>query len=285
LSSDSNSPEKAKHFVKEEAESVGSSMKITELPEDEIFCMSVAIREFEERYRELLRADRSARLGELTASLAHELNQPLAAILSNAQAGLRFLASGKNDPDLFREILQNIVRDDKRAADVIRGLRSMVKKGKPRKDPLNVNDLITDVLVVIHSELIARDIMIKTHFDETLPSVIVDKTQIQQVLLNLIMNAADAMAQTPHERRRVILRTKMSAGFVHVAVRDAGPGITAEDAGRIFEPFYSTKRDGIGMGLAICKSIIMDHGGRIWAENNPEGGATFSFALKVKNYD
>jgi C4-dicarboxylate-specific signal transduction histidine kinase len=161
----------------------------------------------------------------------------------------------------------------------------MVKKGEPRKDPVNLNDLINDVIVVIHSELIARDIMIKTHFDGTLPLVTVDKTQIQQVLLNLIMNAADAMAQAPHERRRVILRTEKSADFVHVAVRDGGLGITAEDAGCIFEPFYSTKSDGIGMGLAICKSIIMDHGGRIWAENNPEGGATFSFALKVKNYD
>jgi C4-dicarboxylate-specific signal transduction histidine kinase len=198
---------------------------------------------------------------------------------------LRFLASGKNDPDLFREILQNIVRDDKRAADVIRGLRSMVKKGEPRKDPVKVNDLLDDVIVVIQSELIARDIMIETRFDKTLPSVTVDKTQIQQVLLNLIMNAADAMAQIPHERRRVILRTGKSAGFVHVAVRDAGPGITAEDAGRIFEPFYSTKSDGLGMGLTICRSIIMDHGGRIWAENNPEGGATFSFSLQVKNYD
>jgi C4-dicarboxylate-specific signal transduction histidine kinase len=258
-------------------------MKIAELPEDEIFGISMQISEFEERYRELLRINLSARLGELTASLTHELTQPLAAILSNAQAGLRFLASGKNDPDLFRRILEDIVQDDKRAADVIRGLRSLMKREKPRKNPANVNDLLDAVIVIIRSELSTRDIMIETHYDETLPSAIVDKTQIQQVLLNLIMNAADAVAQDPRGKRRVILRTEKSDGFVHVVVHDTGPGITAEDASRIFEPFYSTKSDGLGMGLTICRSIITDHKGRIWAENNPEGGATFSFALPMNN--
>jgi signal transduction histidine kinase len=246
---------------------------------------SVQLRESEERYRELLRVDRSSRLGELTASLAHELNQPLAAILSNAQAALRFHASGKKDPELFREIFQNIVQDDKRAADVIRSLRSMVKRAEARKDPVNINDVLREVIAITQGELTTHNILIETLSDETLPSVIADKTQIQQVALNLIMNAVDAMAQSPPDMRRIILQTEQYDGFVRVGVQDSGPGIPAEQVDSVFDPFYTTKSNGLGMGLAVCKSIITAHGGRIWAENNPEGGATLSFALKVANHD
>jgi signal transduction histidine kinase len=245
---------------------------------------SVQLRESEERYRELLRVDRSSRLGELIASLSHELNQPLAAILSNAQAALRFLASGKKDPELCREIFQNIVQDDKRAADVIRSLRSMVKRSAERKESVNINDVLREVNVITQGELFARNIRIETLSDERLPPVIADKTQIQQVALNLIMNAADAMVQSPPDRRKIILQTHQYDGFVHVGIHDYGPGIPAEQVDSVFEPFYTTKSNGLGMGLAVCKSIITAHGGRIWAENNAEGGATLSFALKVANH-
>jgi signal transduction histidine kinase len=246
---------------------------------------SAQLRESEERYRELLRVDRSSRLGELTASLTHELNQPLAAILSNAQAALRFLASGKMNPELSREILQNIVQDDKRAADVIRSLRSMVKKGEAKKEPVNVNDVFREVIAIAYGELSAHNILIETLLDETLPSVIADRTQIQQVVLNLVMNAADALAETAPNRRKIILQTKLRDGFIRAAVRDYGPGIDAAEVDSVFDPFYTTKHNGLGMGLAVCRSIITAHEGRIWAEKNPEGGATFSFELKVEDHD
>jgi signal transduction histidine kinase len=238
------------------------------------------LREFVDRYQELLRVDRSSRLGELTASLAHELNQPLAAILSNAQAALRFLSSGKNDPELTREILQNIVQDDKRAADVIRSLRSMVKKGEKRREPISINEVLNEVIDIAMGALIAHDMSIETLLDETLPLVNADKTQIQQVALNLITNAIDAMAQSPPDKRKILIKTELIEGFVRIAIHDYGPGVPAEQADKIFDPFYTTKRNGLGMGLAVCKSIITDHGGHIWAEYNPEGGEIFFFSLK-----
>jgi len=246
---------------------------------------SAQLRESDERYRELLRVDRSSRLGELTASLAHELNQPLAAILSNAQAALRFLASGKNDPELSREILQNIVQDDKRAADVIRSLRSMIKKGEARKDPVNINDVLLEVIAIAQGELTSHNVLIETLLDGILPSVIADKTQIQQVALNLIMNAMDVMAQCAPDKRKIIVQTKLRDGFVQASVHDYGPGIPAERVDSIFDPFYTTKNNGLGMGLAVCKSIITAHEGRIWAENDPKGGATLSFALRAADHD
>jgi signal transduction histidine kinase len=245
---------------------------------------SAQLRESEERYRELLRVDRSSRLGELTASLAHELNQPLAAILSNAQAALRFLASGKNDPELSREILQNIVQDDKRAADVIRSLRSMIKKGEVRKGPVNINDTLLEVIAIAQGELTSHNVLIETLLNGTIPPVIADKTQIQQVALNLIMNAMDVMAQCAPDKRKIIVQTKLRDSFVRASVHDYGPGIPAERVDSIFDPFYTTKNNGLGMGLAVCKSIVTAHGGRIWAENNPEGGATLSFELKVADH-
>jgi signal transduction histidine kinase len=246
---------------------------------------SVQLRDYEERYRELLRIDRSSRLGELTASLAHELNQPLQAILSNAQAALRFLTSGKNDPELSREILQNIVQDDKRAADVIRSLRSMVKKGEIKKEPINVNDVVHEVISIIKGESISQNIVIETLLDEAAPSITADRTQIQQVLLNLITNAMDAVGHGAFHMKKIVLQTERRDSFVRIAVHDYGPGIPGERIDGVFEPFYTTKTNGLGMGLAVCRSIIKNHGGRIWAENNPEGGATFFFELQAAGHD
>jgi len=207
------------------------------------------LQELAQRCREPLRVDRSSRLGELTASLAHELNQPLAAILSNAQAALRFLASGKNDPELSREILQNIVQDDKRAADVIRSLRSMVKKGEARKEPVSINDVLREVIAITRGEVIARDVQIETLLDEPLPSVIADKTQIQQVALNLILNAMDANALRAPDKKKIVLQTGQNDGFIRTSVHDCGPGIPTEKVDSVFDPFYTTKKNGFGMAL------------------------------------
>lgn len=232
---------------------------------------------------ELLRFERLSRLGELTASLAHELNQPLAAILSSTQAALRFLQSATPDLNLFRTILQNVVEDDKRAAGVIRSLRSMVKREEREKAPLNMNTVLDDVLNLFHSEAIVRNVTIERDFDTSFPPVLADKIQLEQVLLNLITNAAEAMSESPreHERRKIILRTQVTDHGIQVAVRDFGPGIDPAKLDDIWQPFFTTKSTGMGMGLSVSRSIIEAHGGRIWAENNPDGGATFFIELPV----
>jgi signal transduction histidine kinase len=228
---------------------------------------------------ELLRVERLLRLNEMTGSLAHELNQPLAAILSNAQAGLRFLQSGKIDLDEFREILQDIVQDDQRAGNVIRSLRSMVKREEVERNPVILNNVLNDVIQIFHTESIFRNVRVEAELDGSLPPIMGDKVQLQQVALNLILNAADAMSNIPSDHRKIILRTGVKDGRIRVTVRDFGPGIDKENLERIFEPFFSTKGSGLGMGLNICRTIVEAHGGRIWAENNPDKGATFVFEL------
>jgi PAS domain S-box-containing protein len=230
---------------------------------------------------ELLRVERSFRINELTASLAHELNQPLAAILSNAQAALHFLESDKPDLKEFREILRDIVQDDKRAGNVIRSLRAMMKREEGEKNPIILNDILKDVLAIFHSEAVFRNIKIKTELAESLPPILADRIQLQQVTLNIVMNAAEAMAQNSSEERKIILRTHTADTCVRVSVRDFGRGIDEEDLKRVFQPFFTKKGTGLGMGLAISKSIIEAHGGRIWGENHPDGGAIFAFELPV----
>jgi PAS domain S-box-containing protein len=230
---------------------------------------------------ELLRVERSFRMSELTASLAHELNQPLAAILSNAQAALHFLDSDKADLNEFREILRDIIQDDKRAGNVIRSLRSMMKREEGEKKPIILSEVLNDVIAILHSEAVFRNVHIETDFGGSFPAVLADRIQLQQVTLNLVMNAAEAMALNLPEERRIILRTEATDNCIRVSVRDFGPGIDKENLERLFQPFFTTKGSGLGMGLAICKSIIEVHGGRIWAENNPDGGATFVFELPV----
>ncbi len=232
---------------------------------------------------ELLRVERSFRINELTASLAHEFNQPLAAILSNAQAALHFLESDKPDLNEFREILRDIIKDDKRAGNVIRSLRSMMKREEGEQKPVILNDVLTDVIAIFHSEAVFRNVDIETDFTELLPPVLADRIQLQQVTLNLIMNAAEAMSQNSLEKRRIILRTQGTDHCVRVTVRDFGRGIDQGNLERLFQPFFSTKGTGLGMGLALSKSIIEAHRGRIWGENHPEGGAIFVFELPVSS--
>jgi len=241
--------------------------------------MSAQVQETEGRYRELLRIERSARLGEMAGSLAHELNQPLAAILSSAQAALRFLKSKPLEPDLFRKILDQIVADDKRAASVVSGMRSMLKKERPDFERLDVNSTVAEAAAIFHGESVARRTRLVTDLDRGLPSVMASKNQLLQVFLNLLLNAAQAMAPNRGDDRRIVLATRVKGLTAVVSVRDIGTGIAPDRIDYLFEPFYTTKAKGMGMGLAVCRSIVEDHGGRIRAENNPGRGATFTIEL------
>jgi signal transduction histidine kinase len=233
--------------------------------------------------QELAHIGRVSAMGELTASLAHELNQPLTAILNNAQVAQRFLAAEVVDVGEMREILNDIVADDKRAAAVIRRLRLLLKKGDLEYVSLDLNEIVTEVARLVMSDAAIRNVSVRLDLAPDLPRVRGDRVQLQQVVLNLVLNGLDAMRELASGDRSLIIRTfSESAAVVGVAVRDAGPGIAEQDAQRIFEPLYTTKSDGIGMGLAITRTIVGAHGGRLRAENNADAGATFQFTLPVE---
>jgi two-component system sensor kinase FixL len=222
-------------------------------------------------------------MGELAASLAHELNQPLTAILSNAQAALRFMSNKPADLEEVREILQDIVKDNSRAGEVIRRMRALVKKEELEFASLDLASLIRDVVALVHSDAILQNVKIALELDDNLPPVRGDKVQLQQVVLNLMLNAFDSMKDCPVRERDVKLRIAHDgAGLIQASVSDHGTGLSGDKLDKIFQPFYTTKGDGLGMGLSICRSIIDAHGGRLWAENNADRGATFYFTVPVE---
>jgi signal transduction histidine kinase/ligand-binding sensor domain-containing protein len=229
---------------------------------------------------ELAHASRVTLLGELSASIAHELKQPLAAILSNAQAGVRFLGHEPAAVDEMHDILTDIASANRRATEIINRMCAMMKKGQLQIEPRDLNSDVDQVLVLIRGELAAREVTVETILAPDLPLVRGDHIQLQQVVLNLVINGCDAMHGNRPEDRRVVIETaREGSDRIRVSVTDRGAGIAPDKIERIFEPFYSTKSNGLGMGLAICHAIIKAHGGRIWASNNPEGGATFHFTL------
>jgi signal transduction histidine kinase len=234
-----------------------------------------------QRNREqLAHVTRISTMGELAASLAHELNQPLTAILSNAQAAQRFLNAKPAELKEVDEILEDIVRDNNRAGEVIRRMRALVKKEELDFAPINIVSVINDVVQLVHSDGILRNIRVQIECQDGLPRVRGDRVQLQQVVLNLLINAFDAMKEAIATERNVKVRAKTNgAGTVEVSVRDHGTGLTSNELARIFQPFYTTKREGLGMGLPISRSIIEAHGGRLWAENNADRGATFHFTV------
>jgi C4-dicarboxylate-specific signal transduction histidine kinase len=222
-------------------------------------------------------------LGELSGALAHELNQPLTSILSNAEAAQHFLGDKNLDLDEVRDILRDIVSDDKRAGDVIRRLRALLMRGEAQLQRVEIEQLLHDVLMLEHSDLIARNIRLKTRIPDYLPAVRADRIALQQVLLNLLLNACEAMSATaPQERIVEVLATMTEDGHqVRLSVIDRGRGINPEQLDHIFDPFFTTKREGLGVGLAICRSIITAHAGRIWATNGTDRGAAFHFTVPV----
>jgi signal transduction histidine kinase len=236
--------------------------------------------------RELSHVGRVSTIGELTASLAHQLNQPLTAILSNAQAAQDVLESGAVDLNEIREILADIVEDDRRAGEVIHRLRGLLKKGTLEFAALDLNELVGEVARLVSGDAALRGVAVRLDLAPGLPPVWGDRVQLQQVVLNLVLNGMDAIRESASGERTLVLWTAGdSSAAIRVAVRDSGTGIDEAEVDRLFQAFYTTKADGLGMGLAIARSIVEAHGGRLEAHNNPEGGATFSFALPVRNED
>ncbi len=241
--------------------------------------------ELQRHREELVHVTRISTMGELAASLAHELNQPLTAILSNAQAAQRFLSSKPPNLEEVREILTDIVQDNNRAGEVIRRIRTLVKTEELFFTSLDLGGVIRDVVQLVHSDVILRNVRISLNFHDNLPLVRGDKVQLQQVMLNLLLNAFDAMKDSRVNEREVVVRVELDgAGTVVVAVRDHGTGVPGDKLDKIFDPFYTTKRDGLGMGLSVSRSIIEAHGGHLRAQNNPDGGATFYFTLPAAGY-
>ena len=236
--------------------------------------------------RDLAHVGRVSTLGELTASLAHELNQPLTAILSNAQAAQRILEADAANLTEVSAILKDIVEDDKRAAAVIHRLRGLLKKGDLEPSTLDLNELVSEVARLVNSDMIARDVLLRLELAPDLPPVRGDRVQLQQVVLNLILNGLDAVQESPARDRALVLRTDRDGPEgVRVSVRDSGVGVREADLDHIFQAFYTTKAHGLGMGLAIARSIVEAHGGRLEAQNNADGGATFSFTLAISDTD
>jgi two-component system, LuxR family, sensor kinase FixL len=230
--------------------------------------------------QELAHIARVNMMGEMAASLAHELAQPLTAIRSNAQAARLLLASDGIDLAELDEILEDIVADDQRAGEMIRRLRSMLKKGDFDVQVQDLNELIREVASLVRNDALLKEVTVVLDLQEGLPHVRVDRIQIQQVLLNLMVNALEAVAGKDGHGGTMEVRTFVGeAHEVRAAFRDSGPGIPEGQSERIFEPFVTTKADGMGMGLSICRTIIHAHGGRLWAEDHPGGGATFHLAL------
>ena len=238
--------------------------------------------EIERQRNELAHLSRVTMLSELSGSLAHELNQPLAAILANAQAAQRFLAGEQPDLDEVRDILHDIVEDDRLAGGVIQGLRLLLKKGEMRREAIDLNGAVRAVLKLTRSDLLNAEVSLSSDLPDDLPCVFGDRVQLQQVLLNLVINASEAMAGESVKNRLLSIATSLAGdGMVQVEVSDRGHGIAAGDLEHIFVPFYTTKGKGLGLGLSVCRRIIEAHGGQLTASNNTNGGACFRFTLPV----
>jgi signal transduction histidine kinase len=238
-------------------------------------------RQLREMQMELAHGNRIATMGQLTASIVHEVKQPIGATVTNAQAGLRFLDAQKADE--VREILNAIVKDGIRASDVISRIHDLFRKAPPRRDQWEINGAIREVIELTRGEAMKNGVTVQTELPEHLPQVHGDRVQLQQVILNLIINAIQAMSGLSQGIRELHIGTD-NAGEegVRVAVRDTGPGLSAENLRRLFEPFYTTKPTGMGMGLSICRSIIEDHGGRLWATGLQPHGALFQFTIPAR---
>ena len=262
------------HFDKDRrpARVLGISIDITARKQAEI--------EAKQRRDELSHLSRVALIGEMSASIAHELNQPLAGIASNASAGQRFIDRGNIDLQEIRDLLTDISADARRASDVMRQIRGMIRKEQTPRQRINLNDIVMNVVHMVGPDALLHSCELKTSLDERSPTVEADPIQMQQVLVNLIMNAFDAMREIPVPRRKVEIATQQNGdGTVCTSVRDYGAGISGETSERMFEQFFTTKTEGLGMGLAIVRSIVESHGGKIEAENVEGAGARFSFIL------
>jgi hypothetical protein len=229
----------------------------------------------------LTHACRVATLGEISASIAHEVNQPLAAIVANGQACMRFLRRETPDLNNVRGAIEWIVKDGNRAGEVIRRVRGLLQKADTQKALLDVNNIVSEVAALLQRELAAKHVTLRLELASAMPLIVGDRVQLQQVIINLVVNGVDAIQAVTDRSHALLIRSyEDEAHQIVVAVTDSGVGIPAETADHLFDAFFSTKPSGLGIGLSICRSIIGDHGGRLWATNNTgEPGATFQFAL------
>src|SRR5689334_9692458 len=235
-----------------------------------------------ERDAELTHVARVMTLGELTASIAHEVNQPLAAIVTNGNATLRWLGGATPNLSEARQAVERIIKDSYRASEVISRIRALVKKTPPRNDWVDLNELIVEVLALAQNEARRHRVSFNRELKQDLPRVYGDRVQLQQVILNLIMNGLEAIARSKDGARELSVSTDQDeANNVVVAVRDSGEGLDPANSQRVFDAFYTTKAQGMGMGLAICRTIIESHGGRVWATANSPKGAIFQFSLST----
>jgi PAS domain S-box-containing protein len=235
---------------------------------------------------DLAHINRVSMMGELSASVAHEVNQPLSGIVNNASACLRFLAVDPPDLEEVREAVRDIVRDGKRAGGVIAGIRAMTRRAATPREELDLKGVIREVLAIAGDEARRKGVVIRTQLADDLPSILGDRVQIQQVLLNLVINAFDAMTEVNDRvRELVIVTARMVPDQVQVTIQDSGTGMDAATMARVFDPFYTTKSGGMGMGLSISRSIVQNHGGRLWATTNDGAGTTFHFTLPIYQRD
>jgi PAS domain S-box-containing protein len=245
-----------------------------------------AARETELRYTEvqmeLAHANRVATMGHLTASIAHELGQPLAAMLMNAETSLRLLAYQPPNVEKAMQLIHYITTDGKRAADIISGIRGLVRKTPSRRGDLAINEMILEVIALTRADVEKNRVQMRTDLAENLPLIQGDRVQLQQVVLNLIVNAVEAMSQIGDLSRHLLISAKNAADGVRISVQDSGPGLPQAGAELVFEVFYTTKPTGLGMGLSICRSIVEAHGGRLWATPNEPRGAVFCMTLPIE---
>jgi C4-dicarboxylate-specific signal transduction histidine kinase len=234
---------------------------------------------------ELAHANRVATMGQLTASIAHEVKQPIAATATNAGAALRWLGARPANLEEAKQALDRIANDATRASDIIDRIRDLTKKASTRKDSVDINEAIREVIELTHGEAVKTGVSVRTRFAGGLPLIHGDRVQLQQVNLNLIINAVEAMGGVRDGPRELLISTgSAEPGGVLVAVRDSGPGLTPVTLERLFEAFYTTKPSGLGLGLSICRSIIEAHGGRLWASANVPRGAIFQFTVPAHSH-
>jgi signal transduction histidine kinase len=236
------------------------------------------------QYAEITHAARLALIGEITASVAHEVTQPLSAILSNVETAELLLGQPHPNVPMVREILADVRQDDLRADSIVRRLRTLLRKRELQIEDVDVNALASSVLALILPDAVRRNVLIRTQLDPQLPRAAADPVHLQQVLLNLVINAMDSMKDTPPDRRVLEVRTERAPhAQVVVSVLDNGHGFEPDQRDRLFDSFYTTKGEALGLGLSIARSIVKMHGGAIWAENRPGGGAAFAFTLPFKS--
>jgi PAS domain S-box-containing protein len=231
---------------------------------------------------ELAHANRVATMGQLTASIAHEVNQPIAALLTNAETAVRWLARQPPNLEKARPLIDRIISDGKRTADIVSRIRDLSKKAPARKGDLEINEAILEIMRLARAAMSEHSVLVTMQLSEGLPHILGDRVQLQQVVLNLIMNAIEAMSEVREGTRELLISTsEAESGSVLVAVSDSGPGLPQANPERVFEAFYTTKSSGLGMGLSICRSIVEAHRGRLWATPNQPHGAVFCMMLPV----